>query len=116
MRFSAQNVRPGLFSMCNVQLCIALGLSDLKNNAIELAKCAAGLFLRTGCQNREYSIAEVLLFYFFSSFVRKSLIFWVKIFFLRFVSKNKWTLLPSFFDIFTSFGVKNICTLFREIE
>jgi len=52
-------------------------------------------FLRTGCEDREYSFAEVfliflifLIFFFLSSFAEKSLLSGVKIFF-RDYSKKK---------------------------
>jgi len=42
--------------------------------------------------------------------------FGVELFFPDSTQKTNGTLYPSFYDIFTSFGVKNICALFREID
>jgi len=39
-----------------------------------------------------------------------------KYFFPDLFQKTKGTTWPSFFDILASFGVKNVCALFREIE
>jgi len=61
--------------------------SDRGHRAITFA------FLRTGCEDREYSFAEVFFFF----YAEKSLLFGVKIFFPRFVSKNKWDTLAFFF-------------------
>jgi len=56
-----------------------------------------------------------LLFLFFG--LRKKVGFLVsKYFFPDSSQKTNATLYPSFFDIFASFGLKNICALFREID
>jgi len=68
-----------------------------------------GLAVKTG------SIA-LQKFYLFIFFAEKSCLFGVKLFVSRFFSKKIGTLWPSFFDILTGFGVKNVCTLFPEIE
>jgi len=49
-------------------------------------------------------------------FCGKKFVIWGQNIFLRFVSKNKWDTQAFFFDILASFGVKNVCALFREIE
>jgi len=48
------------------------------------------------------SIALQKFFFFFSSFAEKSLLSGVKIFFSRFVSKNKWGTLPRVQDYLDS--------------
>jgi len=70
-------------------------------------------FLRTGCLDREYSFSEGLFFlsFFLSWFGQKSMFLGPNYLFPDCSQK-----LYHFFYIFTSFGVKNICTLFREID
>jgi len=70
-------------------------------------------FLRTGSEDREYSFAEVCFFFFF--FAEKNVIWGQNIFF-QIRLKKQMAPRPSFFDILPSFGVKNVCALFREIE
>jgi len=55
-------------------------------------------------------------YYFIIFFAVKNLLFGVKIFFPDSSQKTNATLWPSFFDIFASFGVKNVWALLREIE
>jgi len=75
------------------------------------------LFLRTGCDDREYSFAEVFIYLFFPSFLRKNVCYLgSKYFFPDLSQQTNGTIWPSFFDILASFGIKNVCALFREIE
>jgi len=54
--------------------------------------------------------------FFFGGFVQKSMYYGVEFFSPDLSQKTNGTPYPSFFDIFTSFGIKNICTLFHEID
>jgi len=86
---------------------------------VYLSDLTSSFLLRTGCYDREYSFAEGFFFLFFSfSFLvwLKKYVFWGRFFFPDSSRKSKATLYPSFLDIFTSFGVKNICALFCEID
>jgi len=74
-----------------------------------------GPFLRTGCEDREYSFAEVL-FVLFVFFAEKVCYLGSKYFFPDSSQKTNGTPWSFFFDILASFGVKNVCALFREIE
>jgi len=73
------------------------------------------IFLRTGCEDREYRFAEVF-FKVFYYFLKEVCYLGSKYFFRDLFQKTNGTPWPSFFDILASFGVKNVCALFREIE
>jgi len=62
------------------------------------------------------SLCRSFFFLVFFCFAEESLLSGVKIFVYRFVFTKKRTPWPSFFDILPSFGVKNVCAFFREIE
>jgi len=61
------------------------------------------------------TIALQIYFYFFF-FWKKVCCLGSKYFFPDSSQKTNWTPWPSFFDILASFGLKNVCALFREIE
>jgi len=70
-----------------------------------------GLAVKTG------SIALQKFFFFFFVFLRKKVCYLgSKCFFPDSSQKTNETPWPSFFDILATFGVKNVCALFREIE
>jgi len=71
----------------------------------------SGLAVKTG------SIAlQKVYFLFLFWFGQKSMFFWGRIVFSDSSQKRIATLYPYFCYIFSSFGVKNICALFREID
>jgi len=57
-------------------------------------------------------------FFFFLSFLfcGKKFVIWGQNIFFKICLKKNGTSWPSFLDILTSFGVKNVCALFCEIE
>jgi len=59
---------------------------------------------------------HIYIYIFFFLLRKKVCYLGSKYFFPDLSQKTNGTTLPSFFDIFASFGVKNICALFREID
>jgi len=69
-------------------------------------------FLRTGCEDREYSFAKVFFSLFSFFFAEIFLLFGAKYLFPDSFQKTNGTPWPSFFDSLASFGGKNVCALF----
>jgi len=69
-------------------------------------------FLRTGCEDREYSLAELL--FFLSFFAEKKFVIWGQNICFQ-IRLKKQTGHPSLL-LLIFWQVKNVCALFREIE
>jgi len=77
-----------------------------------------GLAVKTGSIALQTFICcfFVCLFFCFFLALQKKVGFWGRIFFPDSPQKTNGTPCPYFCEIFTSFGVKNISALFREID